>query len=516
MKFLDCTLRDGGYYTNWDFDGGLVETYLDAMENLPVDIIEVGYRSVPQKGYVGEYFYCPVKTLEQVREIAPSKKVAIMFNEVDTSPEDGRKLLKPVEHLVDIVRLAVKPRRFDEAVTLARSIRDQGFEVAFNLMYMSNILQDPEVLEYLPKLNGAVDYFNLVDSFGGVYPEEVRETVASVREKLDMEIGFHGHNNMELAFVNAMTAVDSGCSIVDGTITGMGRGAGNLKTELFLTWLSVQHGLDVDFNRLSNVVADFEELKDTYQWGTTLPYMVSGVSSLHPQQVMDWVTKRTYSMNSIIRALQNKQVGSKDNLKLPVLDKEETYDKALLIAGGPSAVKHAVAVKSWIEQNRDGLILVHVSSRNVKPYEELDVPQVYSLVGNEGIRLENTFENLNTVNGRCLLPPYPREMGTYIPDTMKGEAFELDKVDFTDRFTDSHTAISLQAIINFDVDEVYAVGFDGYKGAVIGDKEKDLLKENDYLFKKFKDTFSKIVSLTPTEYTQLETASVYNFISEME
>lgn len=56
---LDCTLRDGGYYTNWDFENALVEEYANAMENLPIDYVEVGYRSIPLKGYLGQYFYCP-------------------------------------------------------------------------------------------------------------------------------------------------------------------------------------------------------------------------------------------------------------------------------------------------------------------------------------------------------------------------------------------------------------------------------------------------------------------------
>ncbi|MEX2437632.1 MAG: aldolase catalytic domain-containing protein [Candidatus Babeliales bacterium] len=512
MKFLDCTLRDGGYYTNWDFNQELVDIYLQSIELLPVDIIEVGYRSIVKNGYLGQYYYCPKETLAHIKKLAPSKKIAIMFNEVDITPEDCRRLLKPISHLVDIVRMAVKPERFEQAVNLSRCIKEQGFEVGFNLMYMSRIVKNPSILNELPKLNGIVDYFSFVDSYGGIFPKDVKDTLKKVNNVLDMKIGFHGHNNLELAFINALTAMDNGCSIVDGTITGMGRGAGNLKTELYLTWLSSHKGVDVNFNALSEVVSVFEKMQAQYGWGTNLPYMVSGVSSLPQQEVMDWVTKRTYSMNSIVRALQNQNAGDLDNAKLPLLNGNENFKKAILIAGGPSAIKHSSAIHKWIEINKKNIIVIHVSSRHVKHYEGVDAPQIYCLVGNEGHRLEQTFDNLKAVNGRCILPPYPRKMGTYVPESMMKETFELKEVNFTDKYNDSHTAISLQTALELGVEEIYSVGFDGYNGEMIGEKEKDLLKENSYLFERFSKK-QIIRSLTQTQYNELEAGSVYSLVA---
>lgn len=67
MQILDCTLRDGGYYTNWDFESSLVDTYLAAVNQLPIDYIEVGYRNKPQAEYMGQYGYCPISTLKHIR-----------------------------------------------------------------------------------------------------------------------------------------------------------------------------------------------------------------------------------------------------------------------------------------------------------------------------------------------------------------------------------------------------------------------------------------------------------------
>ena len=106
-----------------------------------------------------------------------------------------------------------------------------------------------------------------------------------VRSKTNVKLGFHGHNNLEMALANTLTAIDEGIDIVDATITGMGRGAGNLKTELLLTVLNAKGVLDFPYNELSKTVDDFTELQSHYEWGTNLPYMVSGANSLPQKQV---------------------------------------------------------------------------------------------------------------------------------------------------------------------------------------------------------------------------------------
>ena len=99
---LDCTLRDGGYYTSWDFDKKLVDNYLYAINKLPINIIEVGYRSESKKDYLGEYYYCPNHVLKYLRKYC-NKKIAIMFNEKDVNPGMAAELLEGCD-MIDIVR----------------------------------------------------------------------------------------------------------------------------------------------------------------------------------------------------------------------------------------------------------------------------------------------------------------------------------------------------------------------------------------------------------------------------
>ena len=119
MKILDCTIRDGGYYTNWDFDQNLITEYCKSMEELPIEYIEVGYRSIPLKGYLGKYFYCPIYVLEELKSLMPSKKLVIILNEKDIKPEHVNELLLPIKPYVALIRMAVDPKNFERAIALA-------------------------------------------------------------------------------------------------------------------------------------------------------------------------------------------------------------------------------------------------------------------------------------------------------------------------------------------------------------------------------------------------------------
>lgn len=507
--YLDCTLRDGGYYTNWDFNTELVESYLRSVNDLPVDIIEIGYRGKQGKGYKGEYFHLPEYRLQWIRENTPDKAIAVMLDEKDTSIEDLEQLIVPIKEHVDWVRLAVKPERMGSALLLAEAIRALNLKVAFNLMYISKLIDDTKIKQQIIALDGKVDCFNAVDSYGGIYPNVLGEFLKELRPHFKKTLlGYHGHNNMELAFANSMTALESGCDIVDGTMTGMGRGAGNLKTELWLTWLANEKGVVVDFNALSTITDQFEQLQKEYDWGTKLAYMVSGANSLPQQDVMEWVSNRAYSLNSIVRTLDNKKRGQKDNQQLPVFSEKFEGTSALIIGGGPSVHMHIHALKEFILKNASEICLIHASATNAAHFQDIEVPQYYCLVGNEGYRLEKVFEDFNSFHGKCVLPPYPRKMGTYVPQSVEDFTHELKAVTFTDSFQDSHTALALQVALDLNVQSIWLTGYDGYLGNM-SVKEQDLYNENNFLFATVAEQIKSLIAITPTRYKKLKQQSVY-------
>lgn len=508
MKILDCTLRDGGYYTLWDFPLQIVDSYIEAMNKLPVDYIEIGYRNNPSKEYLGEFGYSPVSTLQHIRKKC-TKKIVVMLNEKSTRSENLEKLLAPIHGLVDMIRIAVDPKNFDRALVLASNVKAMGFEIGFNTMYMSKWKEYNGFFDQLGELDGIVNLFCMVDSFGGIFPEEVKQIYNEVKAQTNVPIGFHGHNNLQLGLINTLTAIECGVEYVDATILGMGRGAGNLNMELLLTILNKQ-GLDVDFNVLGDVISSFISLYDKYQWGTTLPYMLSGANSMPQRDVMEWISNRAYSFNSIVRALDNKKNHIKDNARYPLFDASFS-NKVLIIGGGNSCVEHQRAIKQYAQLNPN-MPIIFVTARYVAIYNNLPNPKYYCLVGNEAKRMSKNLSE-KEFKGTCLLAPYPRIMGTEVPIYAEKHTYELDTITFTSSYLDSCTTIALQAAIAMNTKEINIVGYDGYKGEVLSEKEMELSNENRVLFGDFaKVERVKVRSLTPTLYKSLRIESIYQYL----
>lgn len=508
MQILDCTLRDGGYYTNWDFKGEIVETYLKGMNELPIDYLELGYRNNSEKEYLGKFGYTPVYLLKQIRQLS-NKKLAVMLNEKSTKAEDLEHMTEPIIGLVDMIRLAVDPKNLQRAIVLAKAVKAQGFEVGFNIMYMSKWDQYEGFYEQLAGLNGVADILNMVDSFGGIMPNEVSAIIKKLRVIVDCKIGFHGHNNLEMALANTLAAIESGVDSVDATILGMGRGAGNLNMELLLTYLN-KDGLNVDFNALSDVITAFQPLYETYRWGTQLPYMISGANSLPQKEVMALVTNRVYSFDSIVRGLQNKKDKVEDNAKYPVLEGAR-YDDVIIIGGGNSPVDHMEGIVNFIKTKKN-IALVFATARHAGEFVDINVPQYYCLLGREAKRLRKnvTAEQFNAV---CVLPPYPRKLGTDVPDYAEKSTYELPSIDFTKEYQDSCTTLAIQTALNICKGNIYVVGYDGYPGSILSEKEVALSNENMALLRDYESyTGKKMKSLTPSLYPELDVESIYQFI----
>ena len=151
-------------------------------------------------------------------------------------------------------------RQLPSAIQKAQVINKMGFEVAFNLMYLSEWAKDYKFLDQIIGIENYVDYLYMVDSFGAIYPNQLKPLITEIKKRTNVKLGFHGHNNLELAHANSLIALEEGVDIIDSTILGMGRGSGNLKTELFLSTLSKKFGININFNSLSKVLEDFQNL----------------------------------------------------------------------------------------------------------------------------------------------------------------------------------------------------------------------------------------------------------------
>ena len=499
IKILDCTLRDGGYYTNWDFSAPLVENYLGAMELLPVEFVELGYRSTPQKQYEGEYCYLPLSTLKRCKALCSSKKFATMINLKDVNENSVVLLLEPCIGYVDLVRLAVRPGDLAQAAKVAKVIKSMGFLVATNIMYMSTWKSLDRFYDSLHQLEGTVDYVWMVDSYGALLPDDMKTIVENVKKQISCPLGFHGHNNLELAMANSLEAIKQGCQMIDSTILGMGRGAGNLKTELLLTYLQ-KTGWDIDFYKLSNIVELFHKLQHQYHWGTNIPYMISGANSLPQKDIMELMSKRRYSVTSIVEILQN--AFSKQSQKYPNYA-GSSEEKTIVIGGGASVKQHRTAIVDFIKQN--DLTIVFASAKHIDLIAEFpERAHVVCLVGDEGHKLENS--GLTFTANTHFVVNADLKTDTYVPENLKQQTYNLPITQPELPYCDSPLSIALQLV---GVRQVWMLGFDGYLAVETNEDVYDLMQENQRIIDSYE---GELISLLPTAYKNIKQTSIYSYL----
>ena len=504
FKILDCTLRDGGYYTNWDFSKEITKNYFVAMEKLPVDYIEIGYRNLIDSIYRGEYYYSPISSIKLLKQYT-TKPLVVILDEKKLEINQIIKLLKPCLLLVKMVRLAVDPMRLDEALKKAKEIKKMGFEVAINLMYLSKWINNDEFIKKIEKIDLEIDYLYLVDSFGGVYPDQIFNLIERLSNKKEFKIGFHGHNNLELAFSNTLSAIKAGVDIVDSTILGMGRGAGNLKTELILPYLFNKN--IIDYGILSTTLKDFQSLLSKYSWGTNLPYIIAGIHNVPQKKIMDWLISSFYSLDSIVKSLTN---SNSNDLNFKIFNKKNKHEKVLVIGGGPSVIENIESLKLLIDKD---YILLFSSTTHFKLFNELDNQKYICIVGNEENRIDGLFKELSNENINLILPPKPREIGTFINESLNKYTYELDEFKYYKKSESSHCSVSVEMAYRLSSNKnVYLTGFDGYDLNKSNEKEKIIFFKNDKVFKMAREKGLNLSSLTPTNYTNIGLISLYSLI----
>lgn len=289
IKVLDCTIRDGGLMNNWMFSDEFVRDVYNALVKAGVDYMEIGYKS-SEAAYSrtenGAWKFCDEAALQRI--VGPDKgdiKLSAMADIGRIEPED---IAYKDKSLLDMIRVACYANQVDKAIWLAEHCMDKGYESCVNVMAVSTVLERDldEALNDLSKSKVPTVY--LVDSFGSMYCEQIEYLARKYKAALPGKtIGIHAHNNMQLAFSNTVTAIIENCNMLDATLLGIGRGAGNCHLEILMSFLK-----NPKFNLrpiLEVIEKHLLQMQRQIPWGYYLPYMLAGAKNQHPKSSMKWV-----------------------------------------------------------------------------------------------------------------------------------------------------------------------------------------------------------------------------------
>lgn len=524
---LDCTLRDGGYYTNWDYSEELVEAYLNACDSAGIDYIEIGLRLLPRKNFLGAYAYCTDNFLSGLR-LPIKSKIGVMINAKDyicDSPTDEAELLyrnfaNKNESPVSLVRIAAHFNEVSKSENIAKKLKELGYVVGFNLMQISN-KSDEEVISCSKMINdwGCVDVLYFADSLGSMHEKQVLEKVELLKKEWKKPLGIHTHNNMGQALSNSIIAFKNNVTWLDATILGMGRGAGNAKMEHLLIELSSLGCSKLKPESLFHIVLKyFTPMQEIHGWGESLLYYLSAKFEIHPTFIQEILSKENFNIQQAldtVEYLKDKNSTSYDPRVKGVAQDNKNIDttkcwsaenfvkgkNVLVLANGPSCKKYKTAIENLIK--KEDLI---VFSLNVN---QIFSPEfIHYTVASTKTRLFLDSEKYKKLKTPLIAPL------SVIPDEVKLNLKDInilnyeiiinqDDIEISNKFC--KIPFNLVAPYLFSIlikghpERILLAGFDGY--AI-----------EDYRQREMEDVFSRFQSLhdcppfiaiTPTTYSIL-------------
>lgn len=303
LEILDCTLRDGGYTNNWQFDQELIFNIVNLLIHSDIKNIECGYLSNSLEK--SEYISTNSTRLRYIKDFdyilnSIDKKNSDFFVMIDFNDYDTHDLPKKTDTIIDGIRLAFHKRDLNNIYGQAKTIKDKGYRLFIQPMALHLYTQSEmdELINFTQSLDTcSQDALYIVDSFGCMDYKDLKEYFLYIHKKLkkNVSIGLHLHNNINCAFSNSINLINdyseykSRKVIIDTSITGLGRGAGNIKTEFLALYLHKKFGIYQPEKVLS--IIDNNSLFNTQKNKEDIAFFISGLDKQHPSKVMKLLEK---------------------------------------------------------------------------------------------------------------------------------------------------------------------------------------------------------------------------------
>ncbi len=469
VHILDCTLRDGGYCNQWEFGFNNIKKIIGGLVAANIDIIECGFLTNKV-----EYNYDITKftTIEQLKTVIPNKRNGKIFVAMMNYGEYDIKKLPPCDGTsIDGIRVAFHKKYLPEALEVCREIKDKGYKVFVQAM-LSLSYSDEDFLELIRQVNSINPYaFYIVDSFGMMKRKDLIRLFYMVEHNLEKNIwiGFHSHNNMQLAYSNAQSLVEV-CTnsnlIIDSSVYGMGRGAGNLNTELFVEYLNDNKEADYELKPLLNMIDEI--INEFYQrnyWGYSLPNYLAAKHNAHPNYAGYLDDKKTLTVEDMdemfyMMSKDEKNEFNKtyiEDLYLRYMIKESVHNdhqdelknklrgkKVLLVAPGKSSVDEKEKIINF--SNSDSVVTISINFEyqyadtdfiflsNLRRLRELDINKREKCIVTSNISANNIY------------------LQTEYRDLLNNEEAVKDNAGM----------MAIRFLMKLGVKKVYLAGFDGY------------------------------------------------------
>lgn len=401
IRILDCTLRDGGRIINCAFSNEEIKELSNRLADAKVDIIEVGFlRDHRNTDYIGNSTF--FTDVDQIRQFVNKDKKNTMYTAFIDFGMCDIDSLKPYDGTsIDAIRFGFTKKNYveqkDEVIRWINIIKNKGYKLFVQGVNSLNY-SDRELLEIVDMINEVHPYsFGIVDTYGAMYMDDVDRLYGLIDNNMlpDICINFHSHNNYQLSFAFAQEVIKLSSTgtrqiIIDGTLGGMGKVAGNLNTELIIDFLVRKMHYDYEFDDILDMIDDYiYKYSLKYKWGYSTAAMMAGIYKSHPNNIIyltekfrldtkdignllsmiDPATRQRYDYDNIER-LYTEYIADKidDHKAISDLKKKFEGKEIFVMVPGNSLNTYRKKIDDYIRDNKPIVISVNFVADNLSSY----------------------------------------------------------------------------------------------------------------------------------------------------
>jgi 4-hydroxy 2-oxovalerate aldolase len=439
------------------------------------------------------------------------------------------RLFSPAEDSpVDLVRVACHFDEFESVLPASQWLKQQGYSVGFNLMQISE-RSLAEIRKLAETVSGyPLDVLYFADSLGSMDKDTIENVVGALRTGWEGDLGIHTHDNMSKALANSISALDINVTWVDGTVLGMGRGPGNVKTEYLALEVESRRDSKCNITPLLGLIhKSFGPLKDQYKWGSNPYYYLAGKYAIHPSYIQEMLSDSRYSEEDLLVVIDHlKRDGGKKYNPTTLeaarhffigeprgaWDPSELIDAkdVLIIGSGPGASSHQEGLELYIRQKSP--IVIALNTQKAVSDDLIDIRAAC-----HPIRLLADCEE------HLVLPQPLATPATMLPTDVKESLGVKQLLDYglsvqpgVFEFHPDYCILPTSLVIAYALaiatsgkaNQILLAGFDGY-GA-----DDPRRQETDNIFRLYESSegAKPISAITPTLY-EIPSTSVYALIA---
>lgn len=389
ITVLDCTLRDGGYINDWNFGYDRIKSIVKNLVRSGVDYVELGFLKHCQ--------YNVHKTLfNRISELSPfviSQTGTQFLAMITYGQYNATEIPEREEGMIDGVRIIFKPGQYKEALEFCKKLNGKGFKIFVNPMH-TYAYSDKELLYIIDFVNDMKAHgISIVDTLGLMSVKQLLHIFRLLDYNLLPEVGicFHSHNNLQLSFSNAQVLIEEHADrelIIDVSVRGMGRGAGNLCSELLLQYLNANFEKNYNLVPILKIIDEqIDKIYARMPWGYNVPYYLAASMRCHPNYssfLMDKASLSVESISEILAMIPDDKRSNYDEKLIQELylkyQKNEVNDDDLLdelrravqdrpiliLAPGKSLIKEEKKIRDNIEQEKPYIISINFRPTNIR------------------------------------------------------------------------------------------------------------------------------------------------------